>query len=341
MRLESYTMANSATILKDVVGVGNAIVDVITHAGDAFLKKHGIIKGSMNLINSSEVASIYSSMNNSLEMAGGSVSNTMSGIASFGGSGSYIGKVKDDAIGYQFLSSLTQVGITMESTLSTGINPTAQCLVIVTPDGERSMATYLGACVELHPRDINPDTIRNHQIAYLEGYLWDLPNAKDAMLKVASIAQHSGRMVALTLSDQFCVRRHRESFLKLIRDHVDILFANEEELFALYETTNLSSAINQVRSDSKQAAITMGAKGSIIVSQEGNCQIDAIPIQKVIDGTGAGDMYAAGVLFGITHGYELKTCGHIGSLAAQEILGHLGARPQSELYNLLSKVQEI
>ena len=228
----------------------------------------------------------------------------------------------------------------MESTLSSSTNPTAQCLVIVTPDGERSMATYLGACVELHPRDVNPDTIRNHQIAYLEGYLWDLPNAKEAMLKVASIAQHSGRLVALTLSDQFCVRRHRESFLKLIRDHVDILFANEEELLSLYETTDFSSAINQIRLDSNQAAITMGAKGSIIVSQEGSWPIDAIPIQNVIDATGAGDMYAAGVLFGITHGYNLKTCGHIGSLASQEILSHLGARPQSKLQNLLTKVKE-
>ncbi|MDA0987563.1 MAG: adenosine kinase [Chloroflexi bacterium] len=330
-------MNKEENILKDVVGIGNAMVDILAPADEAFLAKHNMPKGGMTLVESPQAAVIYEAMGPGVEMSGGSVGNTMAGLASLGGTGSYIGKVHNDQLGGIFHHDLESLGITFRTAPALDSSPTARCLVIVTPDGQRSMATYLGACVELGPEDVGADTIRNHRVTYLEGYLWDAPLAKEAMLKAAKLAHDAGRQVALTLSDPFCVDRHRESFRDLILNHVDILFANEQEIISLYREENVHAALERGRGDCNLVAVTRSAEGSLIATSDMVHQVNAVSVERVVDTTGAGDLYAAGFLFGITHGYDIATSGRIGAIAAGEIISHVGARPEADLQELVRR----
>lgn len=323
--------------LKNVIGIGNPVVDVLFQTNESFLEEYELIKGSMKLVDSHQARLIYSKMSDTAEISGGSVANTMVGIASLGGTCSYIGKVHDDELGRTFKSDMSDIGIKFETVPSQNGSSTGQCLVMITPDGQRTMATYLGACSEIGPEDINPDTIRNHEITYLEGYLWDTLNAKEAMLKASGFSKEFGRRVALTLSDTFCVQRHRDSFRYLIAEYVDILFANEEEIMSLYEEDSLYRSIDYAQSETGITAITLGNRGSVIASQGVQYNISAAISGEIIDTTGAGDLYAAGFLFGITNGYDIKSSGWIGSMSAGEIITQVGARSNKVLKDLLNK----
>jgi sugar/nucleoside kinase (ribokinase family) len=331
-------MNKGSSSLKDVVGIGNAMVDILAHADEAFLAEHRLAKGAMTLVDAPQAAGIYEAMGPGVEMSGGSVGNTMAGLASLGGTGSYIGKVHNDQLGGIFHRDLESLGITFSTAPALDSAPTARCLVIVTPDGQRSMATYLGACVELGPEDIDAETIQGHRVTYLEGYLWDAPRAKEAMIKAAQLAHAGGRQVALTLSDPFCVDRHRTSFRDLILNHVDILFANEKEIISLYQEESVYSALERGRGDCKLVVVTRSENGSLIASGDMVHQVNAVPVERVVDTTGAGDLYAAGFLFGITHGYDIAASGRIGAIAAGEIISHVGARPEADLHELVQRM---
>jgi len=320
---------------KDVVGIGNAIVDIVAHGNKKFLSNHSMAIDGMVLVSSEKMKQLCEAVGPYTQMPGGSVANTMAGIASLGGTGTYIGKVRNDEIGIDFCNKLESMGINVPSIPAKQGLPTARSIVIITPDEHRSMATYLGACSQMTPEDINESIISNHSITYLEGYLWDVPHAKEAMLKAAKYSKSNGHKVALTLSDSMCVERHRESFLKLIKGQVDILFGNEEEIMSLYQVKTIHSAIEHVIPDCEFAAITSGAAGSIIVSGTNIHPVNSIIPDRVVDVTGAGDLYAAGVLFGITHGYKLEQIGLIGSIVASEAISHVGARPQTDLRELI------
>jgi sugar/nucleoside kinase (ribokinase family) len=331
-------MMSTEGTLKDVVGIGNAMVDILAPADEAFLAEHGLVKGGMTLVDASQAASIHKAMGPGVEMSGGSVGNTMAGLASLGGTGSFIGKVRDDQLGGIFHSALESLGISFGTAPALDSSPTARCLIIVTSDGQRSMATYLGACVELGPEDIDAHTIQGHSVTYLEGYLWDAPMAKEAMIKAAKLAHDAGRRVALTLSDPFCVDRHRESFRDLVMNHVDILFANEQEIISLYQEENVHAALERGRGECELVAVTRSAEGSLIATGDMVHQVDAVPVERVVDTTGAGDLYAAGFLFGITHGYDIAASGRIGAIVAGEIISHVGARPEADLRELVQRI---
>ena len=324
--------------LKDVVGIGNAMVDILASADEAFLAEHGLAKGGMTLVDASQATEIHEAMGPGVEMSGGSVGNTMAGLASLGGTGSYIGKVRDDQLGGTFHNDLELLGISFSTAPALDSSPTARCLIIVTPDGQRSMATYLGACVELGPEDIDADTIQSHRVTYLEGYLWDAPQAKEAMIKAAQLAHYTGCQVALTLSDPFCVDRHRDSFRDLILNHVDILFANEQEIISLYQEERVHAALERGRGECKLVVVTRSAEGSLIATNDMIHKVDAMPVERVVDTTGAGDLYAAGFLFGVTHGYSTPASGCIGAIAASEIISHVGARPEADLRELVQRM---
>jgi sugar/nucleoside kinase (ribokinase family) len=325
----------------DVVGVGNAIVDVIAPADDAFLVEHGMLKGSMTLIDQPRAEAIYAAMGAAVITSGGSAGNTIAGIAALGGATGFIGKVRDDGLGTEFRHDITAAGATFPTPPALEGPATARCLILVTPDSQRTMNTFLGACANLAPDDLDADLIRSAKITYLEGYLYDAPSAKSAFHKAAEIAHAAGRKVALTLSDPFCVYRHRNDFLDLVRRHVDVLFANQAEIAALFETEDFGAAIAQVRGLTELAAITRGPDGSVIVTRGDAIEIPAVPGVKVVDTTGAGDLYAAGVLYGLTHAAHLSQCGRLGSLAAAEAIAHFGARPQSDLRALAADIQRI
>jgi sugar/nucleoside kinase (ribokinase family) len=320
----------------DVAGIGNAIVDVIAHADEAFLVAENLAKGAMTLIDAARADMLYGRMGPGIESSGGSAGNTMAGIASLGGSGAYIGKVRDDALGQIYRHDITAMGIGFDTLAATDGPGTARCLILVTADGQRTMGTYLGACVDLGPEDIDPATVGAAQITYLEGYLFDPPRAKAAFRKAAAVAHEAGRLVALSLSDPFCVGRHRDEFRELVAGQVDILFANESEICSLYETADFAAAAAAVRGHVKIAALTRSEKGSVIISDDKAHTVPAAPVARVVDTTGAGDLYAAGVLFGLTHGLPLPTCGAVGSLCAAEIISHVGARPEAALDKLVA-----
>ena len=321
----------------DVVGIGDAIVDVIAHADDAFLEREGLVKGTMTLIDAPRAEALYRIMAPAVEISGGSVGNTMAGIASLGGTGAYIGKVRDDFLGQVYRHDMTAAGIRFDTASATSGPGTARCLILVTPDGQRTMGTYLGACAELAPADIDPDVIVAGQVIYLEGYLFDPAQAQEAFRKAAAIAHSAGRKVALSLSDPFCVGRHREAFRDLVDGHVDILFANEAEICSLYETADFATAAVAVRGHVAVAALTRSAAGSVILADSSEHVIAAAPVARVVDTTGAGDLYAAGFLYGLTRGLPLPTCGGIGGLCAAEIIGHVGARPETSLSRLVAE----
>ncbi|MEM7639389.1 MAG: adenosine kinase [Pseudomonadota bacterium] len=318
----------------DVVGLGNAIVDVISTQDDAFLAKWGIHKDAMNLIEGDRADLLTDASNNALETSGGSGANTIAGIASFGGKAAYIGKVADDRLGAVFKSDMATVGVPFETTPLIGGPATARSIIFVTPDGKRSMNTYLGASVEFSPDDVDRGTVEAGGILYLEGYLFDKEIAKTAFVHAAEIAHAAGRKVSLTLSDSFCVDRHRDSFRQLIRTQVDILFANEEELLSLYETRDFDHAVECLRADTGLAAVTRGEKGSVVIGDGDPIEVPAEPVSQVVDTTGAGDQYAAGFLFGIARGLPLATCARLGHIAAAEVISHYGPRPEVPLAKL-------
>ena len=322
----------------DVLGIGNAIVDVIANAEDAFLAREGLNKGTMTLIDGPRAEALYQLMGPAVEISGGSVGNTMAGLASLGGTGAYIGKVRDDFLGQVYRHDMTATGIRFKTPAATSGPGTARCLILVTPDGQRTMSTYLGACADLGPADIDPDVIVAGQITYLEGYLFDPPQAQEAFRKAAAIAHASRRKVALSLSDPFCVGRHREAFRDLVDGHVDILFANEAEICSLYETADFAAAAAAaVLGHVAIAALTRSAAGSVILADGAEHRVAAAPVARVVDTTGAGDLYAAGFLYGLTRGLPLPTCGSIGSLCAAEIISHVGARPETALSRLVAE----
>jgi len=321
----------------DVVGIGNAIVDVIAHADDAFLAREALIKGTMTLIDAERAEALYRMMGPAVEISGGSVGNTMAGLASLGGRGAYIGKVRDDLLGKIYRHDITAVGVRFETPAATSGPGTARCLILVTPDGQRTMNTYLGACADLGPADIDPEVIAAARITYLEGYLFDPPLAQEAFRKAAAIAHAAGHKVALSLSDPFCVERHREAFRDLVDGHVDILFANEAEICSLYQTADFAAAAAAVRGHVGIAALTRSAEGSVILADTAEHHIAAAPVARIVDTTGAGDLYASGFLYGLTRDRPLPTCGEIGSLCAAEIVSHVGARPETELSRLVAE----
>ncbi len=321
----------------DVVGIGNAMVDVLARADDAFLETHGLAKGAMTLVDAAQSDALYDAMGPGVEISGGSAGNTMAGIAALGGRGAFIGKVRDDQLGGVFGHDIRAAGVQFDTPAAIDGASTARCLVIVTPDAQRTMCTYLGACVELGPDDVEAALIAAAEITYLEGYLWDPPRAKAAFRKALGIAHANGRRVALTLSDPFCVDRHRAEFRELAAEHIDILFANEAEIISLYEVDDFDAALQRVRGDCAVAALTRSERGSVIVAGEEVHVIDAHPVAEVVDATGAGDLYAAGVLYGLTHGWDLAGAGRLGGLAAAEVIGHIGARAEADLGRLMAE----
>jgi sugar/nucleoside kinase (ribokinase family) len=321
----------------DVVGIGNAIVDIIGRCDDAFLSKHDLDKGFMRLINAQQADRLYAVMGPGVERSGGSAANTIAGLASFGGRGAFIGRVADDQFGKVFAHDIRAIGVTYETPPAKSGAPTALCLILVTPDGERTMNTFLGASTELGSGEVDAKVIAEASITYLEGYLFDKPEAKQAFHAAAAIAAKAGRKTALTLSDAFCVDRHRDDFRKLVHHGVDILFANEKEITALYEVNSFEEAVLAVRGECEIAVLTRSEDGSLIVTAQETIPIKPERVAQVIDVTGAGDLYAAGFLYGLTRSFPLEACGRLGSLAAAEVISHIGARPETPLAALARK----
>jgi sugar/nucleoside kinase (ribokinase family) len=318
----------------DVVAIGNALVDIIGHCDDAFLAAHGRAKGSMQLVDVPTVEALYAAMGPGIEISGGSAANTVVGVASFAGRAGFIGKTATDQFGEVFRHDIRAAGVTFDTPPAAGGEPTGRSLILVTPDAQRTMNTYLGVSPQLGSGEVDADLIRSARIVYLEGYLFDQPEAKAAFRQAAGIAKAAGRQVALTLSDAFCVDRHRAAFLELVRNSVDILFANQAEVISLYKTASFEEAALRAQADTKLAALTRSEQGSVILSNGQAIEIPAAPVDKVVDTTGAGDLYAAGFLFGVARGLGLATAGKLGSLAAAEIISHIGARPQTPLAEL-------
>ncbi|MDO8290755.1 MAG: adenosine kinase [Parvibaculum sp.] len=318
----------------DVAGIGNALVDVIANADDAFLASEGIQKGSMTLIDAARADALYGRMGEAIESSGGSCGNTIAGLASLGGTGAFFGKVKNDQLGDVYVHDIKTLGVAFPAKIATDGAPTGRCLVLVTPDAERSMSTYLGAAQSLTPDDIDADVIKASAITYMEGYLWDQQSAKDAFLKAAKISRDAGRIVSLTLSDSFCVGRFRAEFRNLVKNEVDLLFANESELLSLYETTSFDEALTQLRRECKHAAVTRSEEGAIIIANGEAHKIAADKIDKVVDTTGAGDLFSAGFLYGLARNMGPVKSGQLGAMAAAEIISHYGPRPLVSLKKL-------
>jgi len=317
----------------DVAAVGNAIVDVISPATDAFLAAEGLAKGAMTLIDTGQADALYGRMGAGVEASGGSAGNTVAGVASLGGRAAYIGKVAADVLGQVFRHDITAIGVHFEPTLGGAASSlgTGRCLINVTPDGQRTMATYLGAANALEPADVTAEVVQAAEIVYLEGYLFDPPAARQAFAKAAGLARAAGRRIALTLSDGFVVERHRADLLAFIASDVDIVFANEAEIAALFQTSSFDDAVEALAARVDVAAVTRGEQGSVLVGKTDRAVVSADPVSKVVDTTGAGDQYAAGVLYGLARGLDLAICGRLGSLAAAEVIGHFGPRPQTPL----------
>lgn len=321
-----------------VVAVGNALVDVLSQVPEDFITQqkasHGMEKGAMTLVEETRAVDLYAQMPQGIETSGGSAANTMAGFASFGGNGAFIGKVADDALGKTYKNDIQSLGVTFNTMpLILGAS-TGRCMILVTPDADRTMNTFLGASVELSPIDVDQSLIASAKITYLEGYLFDRDQAKEAFITAAEYAHEAGHRIALTLSDPFCVDRHRHDFLQLVENHVDILFANEDEIKSLFMQENFDDAISAISKHVEIAAITRSDKGAVIIAGDQQIKIDAVPVENVIDTTGAGDQFAAGFLYGFTEGKSLEESGRLGAIAAAEVISHMGARPAVKLAEL-------
>ncbi|WP_020398735.1 adenosine kinase [Kordiimonas gwangyangensis] len=319
-----------------VLCIGNAIVDIFARVEDDFLDAHDRIKGSMMLVDAETSARIYDAMPPAVERSGGSAGNTAAGIASLGGRAAYMGKVHADQLGTVFRHDIRAIGVHYETEPATEGAPTATSMILVTPDAQRTMSTYLGACGELALADIDESVVARADVTYIEGYMWDRDNQKEAVLKAMDVAHEHGKLVSLSLSDSFCVDRFRAEFVELVEGRVDILFANEAEIKSLYQTDTFEEAMERLRPHVKLAALTRSEKGSVVLSQDGMVEVAAHPA-SVIDTTGAGDLYAAGFLFGYTSGKSLEDCARLGGLAAAEVISHLGARPEVNLKKLAAE----
>lgn len=320
--------------LIDVVGIGNAIVDVLSHADDEFLVREGLVKGSMALIDTSRAESLYDSMGPAIEVSGGSAANTIAGLAGFGGKGGFVGRVRDDQLGAVFTHDLQALGVELTTPPATDGPPTGRCLILVTPDAQRTLNTYLGAGADLGPDDVDESLIARAKITYLEGYLWDPPEAKEAFRKASDVAHAADRKIAFSLSDSFCVDRWRQEFVHLAEHEIDVLFANEDEIKSLYQADTFDEALQHVRGHCEIAALTRSEKGSVVISGDEIHVIDAEPVSSIVDTTGAGDLYAAGFLYGLSRDLDLYTCGRLGCIAAAEVISHMGARPETSLAEL-------
>jgi sugar/nucleoside kinase (ribokinase family) len=318
----------------DVVGIGNAIVDIIARCDEGFLSKHDLAKGFMRLIDAEDANRLYEAMGPAVERSGGSVANSIAGLASFGAKCGFIGRVAADQFGGIFRHDIRSLGVAYDTLPAADGAPTARCLILVTPDGERTMNTFLGASVDFTPEDLDRDLIGAARIVYLEGYLFDREEAKAAFRAAAREAKAAGAKVALSLSDAFCVDRHRDDFRSLVREGADIVFANEKEITTLYQVNSFEEAADAALQDCEMAVLTRSEAGSVIVAAGETIEIEAEPVARVVDLTGAGDLYAAGFLYGLTHGAPLKACGRLGSLAAAEAIAHIGARPEISLRQL-------
>jgi sugar/nucleoside kinase (ribokinase family) len=321
----------------DLVGIGNALVDVVALGDEAFLEAHGLAKGSMTLVDDSRVVSLYDRMPAGIESSGGSCANSMAGFAALGGKGAYIGKVRDDQFGAVFRHDMRAMGCAFDTPAAKDGPGTGRCLVLVTADAQRTMCTYLGAACFLTPDDLDESLIQNAKLVYMEGYLFDEPAAQRAFAEAADMAHAADRMVAITLSDGFCVDRHRPAFRQLVKDHTDILFANESEICSLYQVDRFDDALQHARGHCEVACLTRSEKGAVILCDGEVHVVDAEPVDEVVDTTGAGDQFAAGFLYGYTQGLDLYTCGRIGAIAAAEVIGHYGARPEHDLKALVKE----
>jgi sugar/nucleoside kinase (ribokinase family) len=322
----------------DVIGIGNAIVDVLSYSDEDFLKRQKMPKGSMSLIDEPRAEAIYNAMGPVIEVSGGSAANTIVGVAMLGGKAAFIGKVKADELGETFARDIRASGVAYSTPMANDGPSTARCYILVTPDGQRTMNTYLGAAQNLGPADISADEVASASVLYLEGYLWDPKDAKEAFVKASKIAHEAGRTVALTLSDAFCVDRYRKEFLQLIRDQtVDLLFANEAELKSLYESSDFDAALSALRKDANMAVVTRSEKGAVVVTRDSTETVAAFPVERVVDTTGAGDLFAAGFLYGFARGMPHANSARLGALCAAEIISHLGARPARTLVDLANE----
>ncbi len=315
----------------DVVAIGHAIVDVLARSDDAALEEMGLAKGTMALVDAEESEALYAAMGPAVEASGGSAANTAAGVAAFGGAAAFVGKVRDDQLGAVFSHDIRAGGVEFDTPPAHAGPATARCLIVVTPDAQRTMSTYLGAATGLSAADIDDDLLARSQVTYLEGYLWDPPEAIGALRRAMAVAHDAGKQVAFSLSDPFCVERHREEFLQLVEREVDVLFANEAEVMSLTRVASFEEAVEAIAGCCPIAALTRGPLGSVVVEADSVIEVPAVPVEEVVDTTGAGDLYAAGFLHGLTRGKNLQTCASLGGLAAAEVISHVGARPEASL----------
>jgi sugar/nucleoside kinase (ribokinase family) len=325
----------------DVVGIGNALVDVLSHEPHEFLVAQDLTPGAMTLIDTERAEQLYAAMGPAVEISGGSAANTLVGIASLGGSAAFVGRVADDDLGDVFGHDIRAAGVEFQAKPATDGEPSGRCLIVVTPDAQRTMNTYLGASAQLGPADVDRELVARAQVLYLEGYLWDEPDAKAAYRLAARTAHDAGNRVAFTLSDAFCVDRHRPEFLELVESEVDVLFANEAEITSLYQVDQFDDALQRVQHHCEIAALTRSERGAVVVARDEMHVVDAQRVGEVVDTTGAGDQFAAGFLYGLTHGYHLGTAARLGALAAAEVISHLGARPAVSLAALAAPLLEV
>ncbi|MGB3410510.1 MAG: adenosine kinase [Microthrixaceae bacterium] len=334
----SLRESDAQGVVNDVVGIGNALVDVLSHESDAFVQSIGVHKGAMTLIEEDRATELYEMMGAGVEISGGSAANTIVGVAALGGRAQYLGKVRDDQLGGVFAHDIRATGVAYEIPLATSGPSTGCCLIMVTPDAQRTMNTYLGASVHFCADDVDAEVIAASRVLYLEGYLFDPPAAQEAFFVAARYAHEASRTVSVTLSDSFCVERHRDGFLNLIENYADLVFANETEICALYECESIEEAIVAAQRHEIVFAVTRSEKGSVVVSPDAVIEVPAHPVDELVDTTGAGDLYASGFLYGFSQGEDLATCGALGSLAAAEVISHLGARPAADLRLLAADI---
>ena len=330
-------LTNVDGVSLDALTIGNALVDVLATVDEGFLVRENIVKGSMNLVDIKRSKHLHSLVNSRTEMSGGSAANTAYGLASLGGRAGFIGKISADRLGESFSHDLDTVGVKFFPGVTCETEDTGRCLIVVTPDGNRTMNTFLGAASLLDAADVSKTAVQSAAVVFLEGYLFDKDAAKEAFRTAAEYAHAAGRKVALTLSDSFCVDRHRADFLSLVKNDIDILFSNEDELKALYQVDSINDGLHQLRDDCEFAAVTRNEHGSVVIDGDEVVIIDAEPVDSVVDATGAGDMYAAGFLYGFVRGKPIEQCGKIGSIVASEVITHMGPRPLVPLTTVVPK----